>query len=209
MTTVMVFDLDSTIADGSHRDHLLKEFCVQCGGAAYLATFKGSSEKVCASCDCDTFHIPVSSWRAFTMPSALEFDSPTPAAQQLIKKAQSCGVDIHFITGRQKEAREVTEAWLTKHFGFDKDKNILLMRDTDSYVRSDVPHVPASVHKERSLNTLKLLKSYTSNDLFFFFEDDLHALNMYSNHGIALKAPDCWNVINPLLNLATEKLFSK
>jgi hypothetical protein len=201
---VFIVDIDVTIADGSHRIHLLKPYCAQCGGAAkvsFLGHDQLRAEGTCVNCDHDIFKVPLSSWIDFTAPHLLANDEPVAKAQAVLAKAAPFA-DIHYITGRNNGGREVTEAWLTEHFGFDPKINKLLMRKEDSYTeRRGVTHLPASLHKRSCFAELMQQCGYSGKELFLFFDDDVSALEMYAEYGIVFKAPECWDtIVLPTMN---------
>lgn len=187
MNTVWIVDIDKTIADHTHRDHLLRKCCVSCN------TF--SINKSCPNCQCDIFTTPTNSWKAFQDPNLIRLDQPILAAQEVIHKAMRMGIHVHYITGRQPNARTVTQEWLTDHFGFDNTKNKLLLRDVDSYSQHKSKHIAAKDHKENKFQLLKQICGYTDNDVFEFFDDDLSVLKMYNNYGIIHIASDCWKTM--------------
>lgn len=195
---VFVVDIDVTIADGSHRVHLLKEYCARCGSSAkvsFLGHDQIRTEGTCANCDHDVFTTPLSSWIDFTAPHLLSADKPVAKAQAVLAKAAQYA-DIHYITGRNNGGRQATEAWLTEHFGFDAKVNKLLMRTEDSYTeRRGVTNLPASLHKRSCFADLMKQCGYTGKELFLFFEDDPKVMPMYAEYGIVFKAPECWDTI--------------
>ncbi len=197
---VLVLDIDATLADFTHREHLLRSYCVSCAAA-------GSG--YCNYCGYDVFQTPLASWKAFTDPSLLSQDGVVPYAQEAIKQFQKFGADTHFITGRRQQARAVTQEWLTKHFGFDSTKNRLLMRESYNYDDTNARDVPASVHKERTFQKLLEICGYSGNELFYFFDDDVNVLPVYSKYGVAFKAPECWGTIVHKSPVVAESLFAK
>lgn len=204
MKTVIVCDVDKTIADGSHRKYLLKEYCARCGGAAKV---EGYYE--CANCDYTVFKIPQSSYVDYANPALLALDQPLYKAQEVLAKAAS-RCDIHYITARSKDSREVTEEWLTKYFGFDPKVNKLLTREENSYTdRKGVTHLPASIHKRSCLAELMKQCGYSGKELFLFFEDNLESIDMYAEYGIVFKAPECWDTIVTLPYNSPDFLYAR
>lgn len=187
MATVWIVDIDKTIANNEHRVHLLRKTCVSCD------TIVTSSR--CPNCQCDISTTPTNSWKAFQDPNLLRLDEPRLDAQEVIHKAMRIGVHVHYITGRQPNARTVTQEWLTDHFGFDNTKNKLLLRDIDSYSQPKEKHVSAKLHKEAKFLQLKEMCGYTDNDIFSWFDDDRPVLNYMSKYGLIYYAPDCWQTM--------------
>ncbi len=196
MTTVWVVDIDDTVLDHTHRLHLLQHACSACGRVVPY-----SSHPAYCACGCDVHHIPDASWKAFCDPNNMVSDKPIESAQRIISKAVSFGVEVHFITGRTDDARAVTQSALTDHFGFDRNRQKLLMRPMTG------DRVAASVYKERAFRFLKTLCSYSGNEQFSFFDDDIHVLGMYSKHGMVYNAPMCWNHMEAPVVTSSERLF--
>jgi len=97
------------------------------------------------------------------------------------------GMEFHFLTGRNERLREVTEAWLTEHFGWSADHSSkICMRGPEHR------NTPASVYKEAALQQLiqsENMEGYT----FIFMEDDPFVFRMYSKYGIVVKCPEGWD----------------
>ncbi len=210
--TVMVLDIDMTLADHTHRAHLLQDFCSACGCASTITTCNkdGSSSKNCMMCDCDVFVTPKASWIAFCQPDLMMKDVPFKKAQAVVAKAMTKdSIDVHFITGRADSDRELTEEWLKAHYGFSPVFNSLYMRAGNSYTDRNVVHTPASVHKRWCFTKLCADRGYTGSETFMFFDDDRHVIDMYSEFGFVFKAPECWDIMSPDKQTAQEKLRSK
>jgi len=202
MSTVLILDIDRTLADPSHREHLLKEYCNVCG----CGTSNNAGE--CINCGSVGFHIPAKSWLDFTDPSLLEYDTPYSDSVVFVNKARSCGAEMHFITGRCEPAREVTERWLTKWFGPIEGCD-LLMRGGDSFSDQKIVHAPASVHKEQKFLDLIRRKYHFGYNFFMFFDDDIHVLNMYSKYGVVFYAPTCWSYMTAPVSMNPERLYNR
>lgn len=85
MKNVIIWDLDGTLSDGTHRIHLLptKDY--------------GNTK----------------SWEAFNLASG--DDTPFQDNIDLMNSLRYCGFDIVILTGRSDIAREITEKWLDDH----------------------------------------------------------------------------------------------
>ena len=214
---VFIVDIDSTLADHSHRLPLLKKYCSQCGKDASAGITLHTinldtrvTKQICSNCDCDVLTIPTQSWANFCQPHLMANDAPIEKAKAVLAKARAVGTDIHFITGRSEDSRVVTEEWLTKHFGFDKRDSKLLMRAENTYTGRGVNHLPASLHKQWCFHELRRMCGYYgSGFLFMFFDDDMHVLDMYKQFGLTFKAPDCWDSMVFEDQAEPELLFSR
>lgn len=187
MTTVWIVDIDGTIANLKHRLHVLKKACVSCGGQFSYYTHKDS----CTYCGSDVFKTTSKSWEEFQDPLLVRLDDPVKTAQAVIRKAMDHNIHVHYITAREYRTREQTQFWLEEHFGFTRDKNKLLTRDFGE----DTRNFKNYQSKEQKLNQLKMLCGYTSQDSFFFMDDDKANLDMFSKYGITMLAPYCWEIM--------------
>jgi hypothetical protein len=100
MKKVVICDIDGTIADVRHR-------------LPYIQNADGTKKK---KPDWDAFH------------AACVDDPPFKdvilMVDMLWRGTCGCGyapLDLHFLSGRNEVAREVTKQWLGKHFGIDFD----------------------------------------------------------------------------------------
>lgn len=107
-----------------------------------------------------------------------------PGAHILPDMAKSYKAELCFLTGRDETLREMTLNWL--RFNFDISNFSLLMRKSNDFL---------SAHECKiDMFMSKVLSYYPGYD-FTFFDDDEKLLDLYSGFGLALKAPECWNVI--------------
>jgi predicted secreted acid phosphatase len=191
--TTFILDIDGTLANFSHREHLLKEYCVACGCSKSIFNHV-TNARCCVSCDGEQFTIPPKAWKAFTNPSVLQLDTPFAEAQAVVEKARnSKGVEIHYITGRHEGLREVTQDWLKRHYRFDSTRSQLLMRPREAFDTNS--REVASVYKERQFLKLREQSNNKSQELFLFFDDDPYVLKMYSKYGVIFSAPLCWSAM--------------
>lgn len=119
--------------------------------------------------------------------SQMILDKPIPEAINalpLIYKRQD--VEFHLVTGRPERYRKMTEEWLQTHFPF--------LVGVPLHMRSDNDRRAARVYKEEVVSSLT--DPYFAGDRagIIFIDDDLRNAEMYSNWGLFLWAPKCWEV---------------
>lgn len=179
MYTIFIIDIDTTIANNDHRAALLERECLVC-----LSRVKGNAQ--CVNCGAHESKIVQSSWDKFLSPELLSKDTPVPKAQDAIYKMRSLGMDFAFITGRNESLREATEEWLAEHFGYDKTKEYLGMRQASD-------NGAASVVKERLLKEFIEKRGLDLHKVrFIFMEDDPYVFRMYQQYGIVIRCPEGW-----------------
>lgn len=103
---IILFDIDGTIADNSHRSHFVED----------------------QSCRKDTH---VSDWDSFLHPDNVAKDRPITHMIELGRKFYDSLFTIHILTGRQESLRDTTVLWLNRHgFSFYTE---LHMRSNNDY----------------------------------------------------------------------------
>lgn len=171
----LVVDIDNTISCSKHREGLL---------------------------DLDP-----PDWKNFLSPEAAALDIPIKLAQKCLPILMKHAYTTHVVTGREERLRSVTTKWLLDNFGLSLDDAHLHMRprrskdeldkfleDPAAYVKSrSAKFTSASKHKENIVLN-KLIPANTKRRPFVFIDDDPYVLPMYSNYGLALKAPECWKL---------------
>lgn len=166
---ILVLDIDNTLADCSHRVHLLKD---------------GKN---------------VEDLKKFMAVEEVAKDPPFPKAQEALKKILPQCTHLFVVTGRNEYLRETTEKWLEEHFSLKTSKYNLIMRPT-----GELSH--ATEHKVNRLNLalapifIETLEYAFEHNLkhnipLLFIDDDPFVLHEYSKQGIALKAPECWDLL--------------
>ena len=121
----------------------------------------------------------------FTRPEYIKTDELIGESKKLPELARRCKAKLIFLTGRSNRSRNATRIWLKNKLDIF-DSVPLLMRDENDFSDPEVC--------KKKIFTDVVLKMY-SDASFIFFDDDEKALKMYSEFGIALKAPECWNNI--------------
>lgn len=121
----------------------------------------------------------------FTKSESIKKDELLPGAEILPELARRCKAKIVFLTGRSGRARTATRTWL---------KNKLDIFDTVPLVMRPDGDLSGPVECKENTFVTTVLKMYPESS-FVFFDDDEKLLPRYSKYGLALKAPECWNVI--------------
>lgn len=197
--TVFVFDIDSTIADNTHRASLLEKHCTVC----LYSPFPVDQRAVCPSCSSGVAQVTQESWDKFLDVEAVMKDTPIPGAIQMLNKLRELGAEIYFLTGRHRsKLGTVTEAWLKQHAGWRPESEPLFMREKSE------ERTTASTYKERAL---KRLKDHVADEsaLYFFFEDDPHVFNLYNKHGIVVRCPEAWDHFIPMGSRGEEPILGR
>lgn len=169
---LLILDIDGTIADHSHRVPILNE--------------PGLME--------DNF-------KRFLDPMLVDGDQPFPIAQMALESILPRMEYCFFVTGRSECLREITVAWLDRHFNVKPTHDSLFMRPDGELSR-------ASEHKESVLIS-KVLSKFPNNVDALFIDDDPFVLSFYSQYGLTLKAPECWDLLIHEVPVGVEPLFNK
>ncbi len=127
-------------------------------------------------------------WDAFLDPELVALDAPIPGALAFVEWLQSTKQPYMFLTGRNASLLDVTVSWLVQHHFVPEDDFKLL----HIQMRPVGDHCLASTYKER--HAKEMYDLYGPNQLMFF-DDDTHVLPMFSKYGLAMKAPECWDII--------------
>ena len=121
----------------------------------------------------------------FTRSVEIKKDGLIPGAEILPELARRCRAKIVFLTGRSSRARDATRVWLKNHLDIFDSVPLIMREDGD-----------LSGPVECKLNVFRntVLRMYPKAS-FIFFDDDERLLPEYSQFGMALKAPECWEAI--------------
>jgi hypothetical protein len=197
MTTVHIFDIDTTIANNTHRAELLTRTCVVC-----LAP-KGSAHRApCPTCHKETAsRTAQEDWDTFFDPALVIKDTVQPKSLLYANKLRARRANVHFLTGRSEPLREVTELWLTTKFNKQDGEELIMRPEVEDGLL-------ASQFKERALHRLSVASGYGPDTMFFFYEDDPHVLGMYGKHGIVVQCPEAWEYLVPDQAVAAEMPFA-
>lgn len=193
MKTVFIVDIDTTIANNSHRAAGLEYECLVC-----LSKASGDS---CSSCGSTDTKVLQSSWDNFLDKDSMRKDKPVPKAQEVLARMRFFGMEFHFITGRNESLRTITESWLCEHFSYNASREVLKMRPIGN---DDT----ASVYKEHALKSL-IMEQGLTDTTFVFFEDDPFVVRMYQKYGIVVKSPEGWEHWLPSPGYGVEPIHTR
>ena len=132
----IVFDIDSTLADPSHRLHFIKDM-------AYWVSKPG--------------RLPGPDWESFLSPEALAKDTINLPMWVLLDSLVARHHRVIFITGRKESTRDITEKWFLDkscaYRGYISTKIIWNTPDRKLpiYMRKDGDRRPSHVVKEEGL----------------------------------------------------------
>lgn len=127
-------------------------------------------------------------WQAFLAPHLVAKDVVIEGAQRALEHFQKLNYKIMFLTGRNESLRETTAQWIFEKLGITVNDDTLLMRGAGNMMT-------AAAYKRESAQTIK---SQSPMETFVFIDDDKYSWAGYSDIGIVLRAPQCWETIFPL-----------
>jgi len=125
-------------------------------------------------------------WDRFFDPELVAQDVPIAESQDALGKVSKIFDKVIFLTGRPEYLRKTTAHWLDAHFGVSPTPEELFMRPSGSKISS-------STIKKGLLET-KVKPLYGDQD-WVFIDDEVKNLEMFKNYGKALKAPECWDML--------------
>lgn len=126
-------------------------------------------------------------WEAFLQPHLVAKDTLVPGAKKAIEHFQELRYKIVFLTGRNEGLRPTTSQWIQEHLGIEVNDDTLIMRNTGNMLK-------ASEYKREQAQGLK---SNNPVEQFLFIDDDKYSWRSYSDIGVVLRAPECWDSIFP------------
>lgn len=133
---------------------------------------------------------PKKDWASYY--GAMGDDPPVAGAQKALNSmVRRRGTRLTLLTGRPETYRDVTVAWLRKHYDLPPVAPGIAYQDhvTSLIMRRDGDHRRAVVFKEEAV---KLIYA-TSTRHLLFIDDDVRNGDMYAQYGTYLVAPVCWN----------------
>ena len=172
ISTVFVFDIDGTVCDSMPR---VKKICEKHG------LFPDD-------------HLNNVNWTdgliedLFPNEETVMLDPVIPGSDTVIKKLNYNS--LVFLTAREEMHRDLTRKWLSHKLGICGDVPLLMKPDGEDRGRS-------TIYKKKMFKR-KVYHRYGGNS-FVFFDDDVNTLKMYSQFGMAFKAPECWNIMGHML----------
>lgn len=190
---MIIVDIDGTIADCRHREHLLEpqldvESCKQLA-CPYL--LRRNEPECLRPAACEHKNVTQIQWDAFLDEQQLMKDSVIPLSHEVLTQANLYH-EIIYLTGRSERTKKATVLWLKDVFGYKGSINIVMRpannRDT------------AEVLKDKLLSEIKL--AHPSGGGLFAFDDDEVAGLVYKKHDFQwFHAPHCWSVIHKTIGL--------
>lgn len=123
--------------------------------------------------------------KEFSRPELIKMDKLISKSKQLSELVRRCNAKLIFLTARSEMARNPTRAWLKDKLNISNSVP-LLMRDENDFSDAEI------CKKKIFTNTILNMHPECS---FIFFDDNEQVLKMYSEFGLALKAPECWDNI--------------
>lgn len=202
MRTIVVLDIDTTLANTDSRAMCLIASCLRCGAVMKTLKHHGRRNRyLCETCGHTEGKVPQSGWDNFLDADMMAQDPPEPDAQRAVVAMRKHGFEIHYITGRGERLRDVTEDWLFTHMGRDPAKETLIMR-TEKH-----NNVAASPYKEWAIK--KLIKDLDAEDAnFLFFEDDEYVFKVYEKYGVVVRCPEGWRHFAPRPKYSSEPTWN-
>lgn len=198
--TVYIVDIDSTIAENSHRAALLKKQCIVC----LHEPMPQGHHLPCPNCGNTVSKITQESWDMFLDPELVALDTPIPRAITVLNRMRQLGFEIHFITGRNEtHTGDVTKKWLKDHAGWQDGKEKLIMRQETEH------GMPASKYKALAFERLKKECGFDESNTYVFFEDDPHVFGVYENYGIVVRCPEGWQHFMPAPATGSELAWAR
>jgi hypothetical protein len=132
---------------------------------------------------------PAKNWDEFFSVNLVMKDTLIPGVQRILEQLQELKYELIFVTGRHEPLRDATGRWLHEQLGFDATDENLIMRPQGNMLT-------AVDFKREQVLKIKRDRALHGRG-FVFIDDDPSTLPMYAEHGLALKAPDCWAILFP------------
>lgn len=189
MRPLYIFDIDGTLADNRHRNHLIEKHpkCERCAGTGEYFCHTDFGSHTCDLCDGSG---KLKGWRPDWNKwySLAEFDKPNVAVVRILGQLCMLGdlpnihdvdkPEIWFFTGRPEEHRELTTTWLTINTAIYREELIhgqLVMRTTGDYR-------PDYIVKQEMVDRML---AEDRKRLVCVFDDRQQVVDMWRRNGIA------------------------
>lgn len=130
---------------------------------------------------------PKPNWEAFMQPHLVAKDTLVPGAKKAIEHFQELRYKVIFLTARHEGLRATTTQWIQEHLGLEVNDDTLIMRNAGNMLK-------ASEYKREQAQSLK---TEHPMEQFVFIDDDKYTWASYSDIGLVLRAPECWDSIFP------------
>lgn len=128
-------------------------------------------------------------WDNFERVDLVLKDTVIPGVPRVLEKFQSLKYELIFLTGRRENLRDVTMRWLYEKLGINANDDNLLMRPPGNMLK-------AAEYKREQIMAVKRERAIHGRG-FLILDDDPRVHEMYGEHGLTLKAPECWAVMFP------------
>ena len=191
---MIIVDIDGTIADARHREHLL-EPTLDLGKCKDLKCpfLKSEPTRCIRPQRCEHKTITPDKWDIFWDTEEIMKDGVMDYSKDVLEMAAMFHT-IVFLTNREEKTREGTTLWLKEVFQFSQPVHL--------YMRPDDSRESLVDFKVRMLGVIKVAHGPTER--IYAFEDDHDVAHAYFNHGIKIfSAPDCWGEIHGVMGLFT------
>ncbi len=167
MSKLAIIDIDVTIADLSHREHLVQ----------------GPKKQ--------------QNWDAFIHPQAVAKDPAVPGAREAIHKLIRAGYDLVFLTGRNDGLADVTQEWLINKMGVETymGKKKSNDRGYQLLMRPKGNQETATIYKGRLMK--QIMRGRKDAATLAFDDDAYMWSIYAKHGCVVFKAPDCWASLFP------------
>lgn len=129
-------------------------------------------------------------WDAYFTPELVILDKPILNTQRAVKKLKTQFDNLIFLTGRPESLRDATVIWLNEYYHILPNEHTLFMRSKDALDTED--HLIRAKFKS-ALFQEEILPLYPEQK-FTFIDDDVVILKTLAGFGLAIKAPECWQL---------------
>lgn len=141
-------------------------------------------------------------FKKFLAPDLVAKDTPLPKAKKGLGILMKMAAYTYFLTSRQSYLEDITRNWLKKHMKLTVNSNLCMRTNNRGFGK-------ASEHKEKVLNKVILPYAKLVSQPLIFVDDDPYVLSLYSRYGLALKAPECWDLMIHKKPAKPEQIFNK
>lgn len=114
-------------------------------------------------------------------------DEVISGSERLFSIADRCNAKIVFLTGRSDYSRRATRRWLSERFNAPNN--------TPLFMRPPRMKGNYSAYCKEEIFKEQVLSIAGPNATYIFFEDRENVLKLYARYGLALKAPECWDIL--------------
>lgn len=174
MKTIFVIDIDGTLSDITERVKKVSE-------KYYGKGYDSIEENI------KNHNWTMNALKELLSEENIMSDKVIKGAENIMELSVKCNARPVILTARNEFCREATRKWLSVNLGIPNDV-VLLMRQSCMY-KMGTAECKEQIFRE------ELFFVEDRNTSYVFFEDSEEALKCYSRYGLALKAPECWDII--------------